>query len=80
MATEKQANIAREKHIDYLDSLGCHSIVVEEISLEGKKTFAVIGYVKNDIPKTTDYLEINVEKKICKVPLVVKAGEEFKFE
>ena len=46
MATEKQANLAREKHLNFLGDIGAHAIAVDQIMQNGKKTFAVIAYTE----------------------------------
>lgn len=80
MATEKQANIARNKHKDLLDTLGAHSVGVDQVTQQGKKTFAVIAYTEKKGPKMPEHLEITEKGKSLKVPLVVQVEEKFKLE
>ncbi len=80
MATEKQANLAREKHSGYLDKMGAHAISVNEIIQKGKKTFAVVAYAEKQPENVPDHLEIVVGNKTLKVPMRVKVAEKFKLE
>lgn len=73
MATEKEANLAREHHSDFLRQLGAHSIGVDEIKRKGEKGFAVIAFFNKKptkpIPET---LEVKSGKRTLDVPLVAQ--------
>jgi len=81
MSSEKEANLAREQHSDFLRGLGAHAIAVDEIKRAGEKTFAVIAYFEEQpsesVPKS---LETRSGKKTVEVPLAVKVVEKFKPE
>ena len=81
MASEKEANAAREEHSDYLRQLGAHAIAVDEVRRGGEKTFAVIAYCEEEpsgpVPKR---LEVKRGRRTAEVPLVVKKMERFKPE
>jgi len=80
MATEKQANLAREKHADYLDKLGAHTVAVNEITQNKKKTFAVVAYAEKVPDNAPDHLEIEQGNKTMNVPLVLNVAKKFKLE
>ena len=80
MITEKQAHLARLKYYDYLTKLGAHSIMVDEIKEKGKRTFAVIALVLKKPSKAPDYLNLEKNNKIIKVPLVFNVAKRFKPE
>ena len=80
MATEREANLAREEHSDSLRKLGAHAIAVDEVKRKGAETFGVIAYFEKkpkDAPKT---LEVKSGKEMLKVPLVVRVAKKFKPE
>lgn len=79
MATEKEANQARDAHASLLKRLGVHSIGVDQVEQNGKKTFAVIAYLEKARELPTD-LEISSGQKKKKVPLVQKIAGAFKPE
>lgn len=78
MITEKLANLAREKHTDFLMNLGVHAISVDERENIGEKTFGVTAYVEQQTDKLPSCLKIKSGKKIIEVPLTVKVAEKFK--
>ena len=80
MASEKTANLARDKHSDFLAGLGAHAISVDEIRGQGKKTFAVTAFVKKKTKKLPAKLEVKSGKKTLKVPLIIKIAQKFKLE
>jgi len=80
MATEEQANKARDKHSDLLRNLGAHSIGVDEINHKGKKTFAVVAYMEQKPDNFPSELEIANGKDNFNVPLIAKISETFKPE
>lgn len=81
MASEKEANMAREQYSEFLRDLGAHAIAVDEIKRKGEKTFGVIAFVpeKPDKP-IPDMLEVTSGKRTLKVPLAVRVEEKFKPE
>jgi hypothetical protein len=80
MASEKEANLAREQHSDYLRDLGAHGIAVDEVQRKGQKSFAVIAFFEeppDDLPKK---LEVKRGNQTYEVPLLAKVCERFKAE
>lgn len=81
MASEVEANRARELLFAKLRKLGAHAIGVEETKIRGQPTFAVVAYVKHRknkrMPKALTYAE---RDKSIDVPLVVRESEPFKPE
>jgi hypothetical protein len=73
MASEKEANLARAEHSDFLRRLGAHSIGVNEFKLDGEKGFAVIAFFERKpakaVPQT---LEVQSGSRTLNVPLVVQ--------
>ena len=81
MASEKEANIARDKFSVELKELGAHAISVDEVERNGKKTFAVVAFFeKKANADKRDSLELSVGKKKLNVPLVIRIEEQFKIE
>ena len=80
MATEKEANLAREQHADSLVQLGAHSIGVDEFVHEGKKTFGVVAYVDGDPASFPGHLSVKHGKTTTLVPLKTKSASPFKAE
>ncbi|HEY5746108.1 MAG TPA: hypothetical protein VIU12_08540 [Chryseolinea sp.] len=80
VATEKEANIARNKFSTSLRNLGAHAIGVDQIKLRGKNTFAVIAFVDKKSGNVPNSLDIVVGEKSLKVPLVLRLAERFKAE
>ena len=70
MASEKEANLARAEHSDFLRKLGAHSISVDESRSKG---FFVIAFFERkpakEIPQT---LSVKSGKRTLNVPLVVE--------
>jgi hypothetical protein len=73
MASEKEANRARDEHTEYLRRLGAHSIAVDEIKQGGEKSFAVVAFFSQKptvpIPET---LEVTSGRRKLAVPLVAQ--------
>ncbi|HWT01007.1 MAG TPA: hypothetical protein VN256_12235 [Pyrinomonadaceae bacterium] len=73
MASEKEANRARDEHSDFLRRLGAHSIAVYEIKQGREKNFAVVAYFSREpavpIPET---LEVASGRRKLSVPLVAQ--------
>lgn len=80
MANEEEANLAREKHADFLHKLGAHGIRVDEMKTQGEKTFAVIALFDHQPEEIPDTLEIKRGKKVMTVPLVARVAKKFKAE
>ena len=80
MATEREANLAREQHSDDLRKLGAHAIAVDPVKRGGEETYAVIASFETkpeDAPKT---LEVKRGRKTVKVPLVVRVEGKYQLE
>lgn len=73
MASEKEANRARDEHSEYLRRLGAHSIAVYEIGKGGGKSFAVVAYFsrKPAVPIPLA-LEVASGRRKLSVPLVAQ--------
>ena len=73
MATEKEANKAREKHADFLRKLGAHAILVDKIRRGGENTFGVIAFVaEKPSEPLPDELEIESGGEKKKIPLALR--------
>lgn len=81
MASEREANLARELRSEFLRELGAHAIGVDEVRRGGEKTFAVVAYFEEKpaepLPKT---LEVKSGNRTFEVPLVLKVEEKFRPE
>jgi hypothetical protein len=80
MPTERQANLAREQHADYLRQLGAHAIAVDEVKRKGGKDYAVIAFFEQQPESVPRTLEVKSGKKTLEVPLVARVQEKFKPE
>jgi hypothetical protein len=80
MATEEEANLAREQHSDYLSDLGAHGITIDEVKEKGAKSFAVVAFFEQKPEDVPDKLKVRRGKKTLEVPLVARVAERFKAE
>ena len=80
MASEKEADLAREQHSDFLHDLGAHGIAVNEIKRQGEKSFAVIAFFEEKPDDVPDTLKVQSGKKTLEVPLVARVAEKFRPE
>lgn len=81
MASERDANAAREKHAKALEAIGAHAVAVDNIEHEGKRTFGVIAYVSTPPSKPPpETLAVTRGGKTVKVPLRVKTQPRFQAE
>jgi len=80
MSTEKQANLARERHSNSLQGMGAHALAVDEIQRKGQKTFAVIAFFEHKPEKIPQTLRVKTGKRTLEVPLVARVSERFKLE
>ena len=80
MANEKEANLAREQHADFLRDLGAHGITIDEMKQRGEQTFAVVALFDHAPEQIPDTLEIKRGKKVMTVPLVARFAKKFKAE
>lgn len=80
MASEREANLAREQHSDLLRSLGAHAIAVDEVRRKGEKTFAVIAFFEKKPDGVPSTLEVKSGKRSTEVPLVARVMEKFRPE
>jgi hypothetical protein len=81
MATEKQANRARELHSDLLAQWGAHAIGVINGSRYGKRGFVLVAYVEQERNhRIPDKLKCNVGKDSFEVAVVTKPMERFSVE
>jgi hypothetical protein len=73
MASEKEANLARAQHSDYLRQLGAHSIGVDECKHQGESGFAVIAFFdKKPYKKVPQTLKVKSGRQTVVVPLEVE--------
>jgi hypothetical protein len=78
MASEQQANKARELHSDLLVKRGAHAIGVAEGKPYGKRGFVVVAHVAPDTgKKMPDKLKGEINGKPFEVDVVTKASEPF---
>lgn len=80
MASEKEADQAREQHSDYLRDLGAHGITIDEVRHKGEKSFAVVAMFEKKPADMPDELNVTSGKKTLKVPLVARVSQKFKPE
>ena len=80
MASEKEANLAREQHSDFLRNLGAHGITIDEVKRKGAASFAVVAFFESKPDDVPSELEIKSGKEIRRVPLVARVTEKFKPE
>ncbi len=78
MASEKQANKARELHSDLLVKRGAHAVGVAEGEIYGKSGFVVVAHVApNSRQKMPDKLKGDLNGKPFEVDVVTEASEPF---
>ena len=80
MATEQQANTARNIHADQIRNLGAHGIGVDQVKVGNKKTFAVIAFTEKPIPGLPKTLPVKTGTQTLEVPLVTRISAPFKPE
>jgi hypothetical protein len=80
MASEEEANLAREQHGDYLSDLGAHGITIDEIQQKGEQSFAVVAMFEQKPKDVPDTLKVKRGKRTLEVPLVTRIAEKFKAE
>lgn len=80
MADEKEANLARDQHADFLRDLGAHGITVDEIKRKGEKSFAVVAFFEEKPDDVPNMLKVQSGKKTLEVPLVARVAERFRPE
>lgn len=78
MATQKQANMARQKHLKLLVSKGVHSIGVNVVE-KGSKKYEVIAMSEKEINLPKELTIKAGDKKII-VPLKVQLTKKLKAE
>ena len=78
MASEKEADLAREQHSDYLSNLGAHGITIDEVNRKGRKSFAVVALFEEKPDDFPDTLEVRSGKKTLEVPLVARVTEKYR--
>jgi hypothetical protein len=73
LASEKEANLARQQHSDSLRRLGAHSIGVDKCKGKEATGFAVIAFFERKPSKTIPQtLETKSGQKTIAVPLVLE--------
>jgi hypothetical protein len=78
MASEKQANKARELYSDLLVKLGAHAIGVVDGQPYGKSGFVIVVYVATHTrPKIPNKLKGDLDGKPFEVDVVTEVTEPF---
>ena len=73
MASEREANLARAQHSDFLRELGAHSIGVDECKHQDEPGFAVIAFFdKKPSKRVPPTLKVKSGKRTLDVPLEVE--------
>jgi hypothetical protein len=80
MASEKEADLAREQHSDFLLELGAHGITIDEVKRKGEKSFAVVAFFEQKPDEVPDTLRVQIGKKTFEVPLIARISEKFRPE
>jgi hypothetical protein len=80
MATERAANLARERYSSDLHNLGAHAIAVDQVQRRGEKTFAVVAFFEEKPDKIPNKLKVKIGNRTWEVPLVARIFEKFKPE
>lgn len=75
------AKLAQKKYAEHLRRMGSHGVSVQEVTMAGRKTYALIAMFERKpdtaVPKV---LEVHSRGKVHKVPLKVQIVERFKPE
>jgi hypothetical protein len=82
MATQKEANLARDQHADRLAQMGAHSIGVDKFVHGGKKTYGVVAYIQDHkiAGGFPSQIAVKTGGKQLMVPLQTKVAGTFKPE
>jgi hypothetical protein len=82
MKTEKQAELARDQHAEFLRKKGAHAISVEKVTIAGHKQFAVVAMFddKSKAAGLPSNLGVKTDKGESEVPLVIQEQEPFQLE
>lgn len=80
MASEKEADLARAQHSDFLRKRGAHAIAVDEVEHKGGKTYGVVAFFEREPDDLPETLKIKSGKKEMEVPLVPRVAEKFRPE
>jgi hypothetical protein len=80
MPNERDANLAREQHSDFLRRLGAHAIAVDEVPRKGGKDFGVIAFFEKKPAGAPSTLQVKRGKTTVEIPLVTRVQEKFKPE
>ena len=80
MASEKEADLAREQNSDFLAGLGAHGVTIDEVKRKGERSFVVIALFEQKPDEVPDTLEVQIGKRTLQVPLVARVTEKFKPE
>lgn len=80
MVNEKEADLAREQHSDFLSELGAHGITIDEVKRKGEKSFAVVALFEEKPENFPETLTVQSGKKTLEVPVIARVIEKFKAE
>lgn len=81
MATEKAANLGRDKISDEIFAKGAHGLAVDKMTVDGEETYGLVAMVppgnKATFPRSVTVVHRSRE---VIVPVIVKETEPFKPE
>ena len=81
MKEAEHAEQARKEHAEFLRDAGAHAISVEEVSIKGRKEFAVVAaFDKKPKAKLPSSLKVRAGTKSVDVPLVARRQARFQLE
>ena len=80
MATEKEANKAREQYYHLFESMGIHSVGVDEAGKKGSGLFCLVVFVEKPNKKIPAEVMIMSGRKKIMVPVRVELSRKFKAE
>jgi hypothetical protein len=80
MATERHAQLARERHSVYLRALGAHAIAVDQVRQKGRRTYGVVALFDKPPRAMPTTLRIKTGRKTVVVPLIARKAQRFKLE
>ena len=78
MATEKQAKKAKEQYFDFLLENGAHTLAVDMVDKEKADSFGVLIFAEGDTKKIPKELEVSLNGKKTKVPVIIEKSQKFK--
>jgi len=78
MSKEKQAELARKQHSEFLRRKGAHAVSVEEVPIAGHKQFAIVAsFQSKPKKKLPSSLKVKTRTGQVKIPLVARQEEQY---